>query len=142
MLEDRRLILAGAIGVALTAAAAISDFLTGSFWERHAMLASLVANALVVVVTVVVVNEVLERRERRRWNLLAQSVLFALLQSARATWTGLLELLQLGEVRSGAIGPLEDAARLAQDTPRVSRSVRELLGSSERRAQLQRLCLV
>jgi hypothetical protein len=141
MVEDRRVILAGGIGIALIVAAAVSDFLTGTFWERHALLTSLVANVLVLAVTVIVVNEILERRDRRRWNLLAQSVLFALLQSARATWTGMVELLELGEVRSGAVEPLKDAAMIARDTPRVSRAVRELLASPERRARLQRLCL-
>ena len=93
MTSDRRFALAASAGLALILAAAVSDFLAGTFWERHALLASLVANLLVVAVTVVVVNELLERRDRRRWNLLAQSVLFALLQSARATWTGLVEEL-------------------------------------------------
>jgi hypothetical protein len=140
MSGERRLIILGAVGVALTFAAGISDFLTGGFWERHALLASLVANLLVVAVTVVVVNELLERRDRRRWNLLAQSVLFALVQSARATWTGLVEVLELGEIHSGAIELLLDSARLARDLPRVSDAVRELLAVPERRGRLMRLC--
>jgi hypothetical protein len=140
MSGERRLILLGVTGVALMFAAGVSDFLTGGFWERHALLASLVANLLVVAVTVVVVNELLERRDRRRWNLLAQSVLFALLQSARATWTGLVEVLELGEVHSGAIELLVDSAKLARDLPRVSGAIRELLAVPERRGRLLRLC--
>jgi hypothetical protein len=46
---------------------------------------------------------VIERRSRLRWRLLAQSVLFALVQSARLTWTGMLELLGLAEVHTGAV---------------------------------------
>jgi hypothetical protein len=140
MSGERRLIFLGAVGVALMFAAGVSDFLTGGFWERHALFASLVANLLVVAVTVVVVNELLERRDRRRWNLLAQSVLFALVQSARATWTGLVEVLELGEVHSGAIELLRDSARLARDQPRVSDAIRELLAVPERRVRLMRLC--
>jgi hypothetical protein len=140
MSGERRLIFLGAVGVALMLAAGVSDFFTGGFWERHALFASLVANLLVVAVTVVVVNELLERRDRRRWNLLAQSVLFELLQSARATWTGLVEVLDLGEVHSGAIELLRDSAKLARDLPRVSDAIRELLAAPERRAQLLRLC--
>jgi hypothetical protein len=137
MLSERRLLLATSIGAALILAAGISDFLTGSFWEQHALLASLVANLVVVAVTLAVVNEILERRERRRWRLLAQNVLFALVQSARAVWTGMVELLQLGEVQSGAMQGLLDAAALARDRPRVSRAIDELLADPERRTQLQ-----
>jgi hypothetical protein len=140
MSGERRLVLLGSIGVAMTFAAGVSDFVTGGFWERHALFASLVANLLVVAVTVVVVNEVLERRGRRRWNLLAQSVMFALLQSARATWTGLVEVLELGEVHSGAIELLLDSAKLARDLPRVSAAIHELLAVPERRVRLLGLC--
>jgi hypothetical protein len=134
---ERRLWLTAAVGVALLLAATASDFLIGSFWSGHAMLTSLVANLLVVVVTVVVVNEALERRERRRWNLLAQSVLFALTQSARATWTGLLEVLRLGEASSGAVEDLRERAAVAHDTERVSAAIRKLLADEQRRPVLQ-----
>jgi hypothetical protein len=138
---DRRFALAAGAGVALILASGLSDFVVGTFWERHTLLASLVANLLVVAVTVVVVNEMLERRDRRRWNLLAQSVLFALLQSARATWTGLVEVLGLAEVQSGAVEPLRSAAGLARDAERVSHAARGLLEDAERRASLQRMCV-
>jgi len=140
MTLERRLIIVGMVGIVLVLGAGVSDFLTGSFWERHALLTSLVANLLVVALTVVVVNEVLERRGRRRWNLLAQSVLFALLQSARATWTALVEVLGLGEVHSGSVEPLLSAASVARDLPRTSAAIDELLAAPERRAQLQSLC--
>lgn len=139
MSQERRLLAAAVVGLALFVAAAVSDFVIGSFWERHSMLTSLLANLLVVVITVVVVNELLERRDRRRWNLLAQSVLFALTQSARATWSGLVEVLRLGEVRSGATEPLLEGAALARDSERVSTAITALLADEERRAQLQRV---
>jgi hypothetical protein len=138
--EDRRLVIAGLAGLALIAGATLWDVLADHWWQHHALVTSLVANVLVVAVTAVVVNEIVERRDRRRWNLLAQSVLFALLQSARATWTGLVELLHLGEVRSGSLEPLLTAASLARDSARVSAASRELLADPERREQLQRLC--
>ncbi len=140
MQGDRRFQLAAVLGAALILAAALSDVLGSTIWERHALLASLVANLLVVAVTVVVLNEVLERRDRRRWSLLAQSVLFALLQSARATWTGLLEILDLTEVQSGALESLSDAAEIAEDAEQVSQAIRRLLADDQRRADLQRVC--
>jgi hypothetical protein len=141
MSVDRRLALTAAVGLALILAAAVSDFLVGSFWARHTLLTSLLANLLVVAVTVIVVNEVVERRNRRRWSLLAQSVLFALIQSARATWTAMLEVLELGEVESGAVSSLLSAAEVARDSARVSQATSELLEDEERRARLQRMCV-
>ncbi len=135
MNQERRLLLAATVGLALIVAAAVSDFLVSSFWERHALLTSLVANVLVVAISLAVVNEFVERRDRRRWNLLAQSVLFALTQSARATWSGLVEVLRLGEVHSGAVEPLLEGAALARDTERVSAAIRVLLADDERRTR-------
>jgi len=135
---DRRALVAALACLAVIIAAGASDFLTDSFWRGHTLAASLVANLLVVALTVIVVNELLARRERRRWNLLAQSVMFALLQSARATWTGLLELLALTDVRSGAAEALGSAADVARDFERVSRAVRDLLADRDRRIELQR----
>jgi len=139
MIQQRRLVLAAIIGLALIVAAGASDFVVGSFWAHHSLLTSILANVLVVAITLAVVNEFVERRDRRRWNLLAQAVLFALTQSARATWTGLVEVLRLGEVRSGAVEPLLEGAALARDTERVSEAIRELLAEEERRAVLQRV---
>ena len=136
---ERRLVLAAAAGAGLILAAAGSDFVLGSFWERHGMLTSLVANLIVVGVTVAVVNQVVDGRDRRRWNLLAQTVLFALIQSARATWTGMLEVLELAEVHSGTVESLREAGEVALDTARVARAADALIADEGRRAALQRL---
>jgi hypothetical protein len=138
-LLERRLLLAAAVGLGLILAAAGSDFVVGSFWERHGMLTSLLANLIVVGVTVAVVNQVVDGRDRRRWNLLAQTVLFALIQSARATWTGMLEVLELMEVHSGSVESLREAGKVALDTERVARAADALLADEARRATLQRL---
>lgn len=141
MSSERRLALAAVVGVSLIAAAIASDFLVESFWVRHALLTSLVANVLVVAITVVVLNQVLERRDRRRWSLLAQSTLFALTQSARATWTAMLELLGVMDVTSDDRDSLLGNVELALDTPRISAAARALVGDEDGRARLQRLTL-
>lgn len=141
MRAERRLILTAAAGVAVLLAGAGADLLAAGFWQSHALIASLLANLLVVAVTVVVINEVLDRRDHRRWSLLAQSVLFALIQTARATWTALVEELRLAEVESGALEPLRDAADATTDWTRVSEAARALLADDARRQSLQRLCL-
>ncbi len=140
MTQRRRLALAATIGLALIVAAGVSDFLVGSFWERHGMLTSLVANLIVVGVTVMVINQVVEGRDRQRWNVLAQTVLLALLQSARATWTGMLEVLQLTDVQGGSVQSLIAAKDVALDAARVSRATDELLRDKARRARLQTVC--
>jgi hypothetical protein len=139
MIKDRRLQVAAAAGLVLVLAAGASDFVVGSFWDRHGMLTSLVANLIVVGVTVAVVNQVVEGRDRRRWNLLAQNVLFALIQSARATWTTMLDVLELADVESGSVESLVEGKEVALDAARVSQAADGLLRDGERRARLQRV---
>ncbi len=136
--RERHAVRIAVPGVVLIAVALASDFAAGSFWARHAMLTSLLASLIVVAVSVAVVNELIEARNRRRWNLLAQSVLFALVQSARWTWTTMLEVLRLAEVQSGARESLLAGANVALDTARVSAATTELLADAERRQRLQR----
>lgn len=127
----------GGVSVVALAAAIASDFVIGSFWSRHAMLTSLLASLLIVVISVAVVNELIERRERQRWRLLAQGVIFAMVQSARLTWTSLVEVLRLTEVQTGSLESLLAGARVALDRPRLSAAASELLADAERRQQLQ-----
>ncbi len=138
MIKDRRLQVAAAAGLVLVLAAGASDFVVGSFWGRHTILTSLVANLIVVGVTVAVVNQVVEARDRRRWSLLAQTVLFALIQTARATWTTMLEVLELADVESGSVESLLEGKEVALDATRVSKAADEMVHDEQRRAQLQR----
>jgi hypothetical protein len=52
-----------AFGVGVT-----SDVTAASFWRRHALLAGLVSSVIVVMLSVAVINAVLERRRRQRWS--------------------------------------------------------------------------
>src|SRR4029453_7241845 len=67
------LALAGVVGWGLT---------NDEFWFRHTLFTALVASMLVVAVTAAVLNEVLERRQRERWSVLAQYALFDLVRTA------------------------------------------------------------
>ena len=115
------------------------DLANDGFWSRHALFTSLVASSIVVAVTAAVLNEVLERRQRERWSVLAQYALFDLVRVARLVWSGLLELAGLvpdGELEDGALAAGCEAVR---DTPLLTAAMDEVLASAERREQLHRL---
>ncbi len=115
------------------------DIADDEFWSRHALFTGLVASLIVVAVTVAVLNEVLERRQRERWAILAQYALLDLVRTARLVWTGLLELAGLvpdGELGDAALAAGSEAVR---DTPRLAAEMDEMLASSDRREQLHRL---
>jgi hypothetical protein len=115
------------------------DLANDGFWSHHALFTSLVASSIIVAVTAAVLNDVLERRQRERWSVLAQYALFDLVRSARLVWSGLLELAGLvpdGELDEGAFAAGSEAVR---DTPRLAAAMDEMLGSAERREQLHRM---
>ena len=106
------------------AGAIVSDAVGGTFWARHALLASLVASVIIVMLSVAVINELLERRRRERWSILAQFVMLELVRNARLIWTGVLA--QVGLLPPDAAGPdsVDVNSRAVQDTPRLTAAVR------------------
>jgi hypothetical protein len=86
----------------------VSDFVFTGFWDRNAMATSMIADLLVLVVGVAVVNEFLSARARREWRLLSDYGLVELGEAARHTWVmlaqhigvGKREMLTLHEFRS------------------------------------------
>jgi hypothetical protein len=133
--------IVGGLSVLALCGAIAWDLANDGFWARHALFTGLVASLLVVAVTAAVLNEVLERRQRERWSVLAQYALFDFVRTARLVWGGLLELAGLvpdGDDRlgDGALAAGSDAVR---DTPRLTAAMDEMLASTERREQLHRL---
>jgi hypothetical protein len=129
----------GVLSVAVLAGAIVWDLVDDEFWLHHTLFTGLVASLIVVAVTVAVLNEVLERRQRQRWSVLAQYALFDLVRTARLVWTGLLELAGLvpdGEIDDGI---LEAGSETVLDTPRLAAAIDEMLASADRREQLHRL---
>ncbi|HWK18530.1 MAG TPA: hypothetical protein VNR66_13845 [Solirubrobacteraceae bacterium] len=131
-------VIAG-VAILILVAAVISDRVANGFWIRNAFLASLVSSLVVVGLSVAVVNEVLERRRRRRWSVLAQYVLLELVRTARLTWTALLELLGLMYAGEETPATLSAGSRTLLDTPRIVAAMRELLADPDRRRQLHGL---
>jgi hypothetical protein len=101
------------------------------------MATSLIASLLVVLLTVAVVNDVLERRSRQRWSLVAQSALFALNQEARATWMTLLDALGLEGPEARTWEALTRGVQTALDRRRVSEAASMVLADVRRRRGLQ-----
>jgi hypothetical protein len=134
-LWQRRALALLALG--LLAAGVVSDAVAGSFWVRHALLASLVGSLIVVVLSVAVINEVIETRRRRRWRVLAQYVMFELVRNARMIWTSVLELAGM-LTKEGSQRELVDAGReVVRDTPRLTAAVRDIVNADGRFAALR-----
>jgi hypothetical protein len=128
--------LLAALAVLACLAAVISDETNEGFWERHALLAGLVASVIVVLLTVAVVNEVLERRSRQRWSILAQYIMFELIRNARMVWTGLLEVAGLLPPEPDGQEWVAAGADVVRDTPRLSASLRALVDDANGRGRL------
>jgi hypothetical protein len=129
----------GGLSVLVLCGAIAWDLANDGFWSRHTLFTSLVASLIVVAVTAAVLNEVLQRRQRERWSVLAQYALFELVRTARLVWSGLLELAGLvpdGELDEDSLAAGSEALR---DTPRLAAAIDEMLASAERREQLHRL---
>jgi len=133
-----------ALALLVLAGAIVSDALEGHFWAAHPVLAGLLASAIVVMLTVALLNEALERRSRRRWSVLAQYVMLQLVRDARLVWTGVAENAGLmptghyaadGDVHAASAW-LESGSEAVRDTQRLTAAVRELLGDEHRRRLL------
>ena len=131
-------IIAG-LSVLVLSGAIAWDLINDKFWSRHALFTSILASLIIVAVTAAVLNEVLERRRRERWAVLAQYALFEFVRMARLVWSGLVELS--GLVPEGELGDeaLAAAAEIVRDTSRLAAAMDEMLASADRREQLHRL---
>jgi hypothetical protein len=128
-----------AVASVLILAAALGwDILSDRFWLRHTLLTGLVAGLVVVAVTAAVINELLERRQRERWSVLAQYALFDLVVAARLVWTSLLE--QTGLVRDEELDAdsLAAGTEIVRETPRLTGAIDEMLAAADSREQLHR----
>jgi hypothetical protein len=103
---------------------------------RHPLLAGLASSAIIVMLSVAVVNEALEIRRRRRWSVVAQYVMLELVRDARMVWTAALELAGLmpDEMSASAV---EAAAVVVRDTPRLTEAFEGLLADPDKRRVLR-----
>jgi hypothetical protein len=125
------------LALAVLAGAVVSDLVGTSFWVRHALLASIVGSVIVVMLSVAVINEVLERRRRRRWSILAQYVMFELVRNARMIWCGVLELAGLLSTEGSPTDALETSRHVVRDTSALTAAIREILDDDDRYSSLR-----
>ena len=62
----------GGVSLLVLVGAIVWDLSDDAFWVRHALFTSLIASLIIVAVTGALLNEVLARRQRERWSVLAQ----------------------------------------------------------------------
>lgn len=117
----------------------VSDGVAPDFWNHHSLLAGLASNVIVVMLTVAVVNEAIQWRNRQRWSVLAQYVMLALVRHARMVWMGIAELAGILPTDADAGTLIDAGAEAVRDTPRLAESVRGLVADRSRRRQLQDL---
>ncbi len=129
---------AGAALALLALAAGItSEQFAEHLWLRHPLLAGLVSGAIVVMLSVAIVNEALEIRGRRRWSVVAQYVMLELVRDARMVWVAVAELAGLMSPDPSAPPAIDNAALAVRDTPRLTKAVHDLLDDGDRRIGLR-----
>jgi hypothetical protein len=119
------------------AAAIASEQFAEHLWVRHPLLAGLASSAIVVMLSVAVLNEALEIRRRRRWTVLAQYVMLELVRDARMVWTAVVELAGLMPADANPPAAIDSAALVVRDTPRLAKAVHSLLTDADRRRVLR-----
>jgi hypothetical protein len=129
---------AGAAVALLALASAIaSEQFAEHLWVHHPLLAGLASSAIVVMLSVAVVNEALEIRGRRRWMVLAQYVMLELVRDARMVWTAVIELTGLVPAEANPPAAIDAGALVVRDTPRLAKAVHGLLTDADRRRVLR-----
>jgi hypothetical protein len=125
-----------ALALLALVAGVVSDALAAHFWGHHALLAGLASSAIVVMLSVALVSEGLERRRRRRWTVLAQHVMIELIGNARLVWTAVMELAGLMPADAYTKASLDAGTRAVRDTPRLAEAIRQLVADGDRRRLL------
>jgi hypothetical protein len=115
----------------------VSDIAERSFWDRHALLAGLASSLIVVMLTVALVNEAVERRRRQRWSVVAQYVMLQLVRDARGIWTGLLELAGLMPLDNLSAASIDAGAQTVRDTEQLTAAARKVVAEPDRRKRLR-----
>jgi hypothetical protein len=137
----------GGIAVLVLIGGVLWDDLAPRFWSGHALIAGLASSVIVVMLTVAVVNEVLERRNRQRWSVLAQYVMLQLAGCARRVWMAVAEaggFVPADAQKTNRMGDLmfrpdaiQAGAEAIHDSDRLVLALREVIEDEDRLAALR-----
>src|SRR5215216_2146371 len=131
--------LSAALSVVALVAVALSDFLLTGFWDRNAMVTSVVADVLVLIVGVAVVNEFLSARARREWRLLSDYGLVELGEVARHTWVMLAQHIGVGQRESLTLNEFRELVRSSEGEATVRELALSLAQDDSRRGSFHDL---
>jgi hypothetical protein len=98
----------GGVALLLLVAASVADVALTDFWDHNAMVTGIVADVLVLLVGIAVVNEWLDIRASERWRTVAYYALVELMYTSRATWVRLCHQLDVHERPDATIVELRD----------------------------------
>jgi hypothetical protein len=126
-----------ALALLALAGAIASEQFAEHLWVRHPLLAGLASSAIVVMLSVALVNEALEIRGRRRWRVVAQYAMLELIRDARMVWTAVVQLAGLMPADANQLAAIDAAADVVRDTPRLAKAVRALIADAGRRRTLR-----
>jgi hypothetical protein len=132
--------VAAALSLVALICLTVSDFVLTGFWDRNAMATSGIADVLVLIVGVAVVNEFLAARSRSRWRLVADYSLVELSSECRRVWVQLAETIDLGrreELSRESLRALLTAP--ADDEQSLERCARGFARDSDSRRELGRV---
>ena len=136
----RRPPIAALGAVALIAVLVSSDFYANQFWLGHPVTTAILASLTVVLVSVTVIEVVLDRRSERRWRLLAQYALLELAEAARGAWGVLLGVICEGDSGSDDMADPSQVIEVLdspEQAPILKRKIEAILTDPLRRDELQ-----
>jgi hypothetical protein len=129
----------GGVSLLLIVAASVTDVTVTHFWDRNAMLTGILADVLVLLVGVAVVNEWLDIRATERWRTVAYYALIELLYSSRNTWVRLCHELDLHEGRAATIAELTERIQAEDGYAMLEQRAAAALADPEWRPRLAAL---
>jgi len=128
------------LAVALLILLISSDFYASQFWLDHPAITATLASLSVVLVSVTVIEVILNRRSERRWRLLAQYALLELAEAARGAWVVLLGVVQTESDDSDEPADPSRVTRVLDSpdlAPAFKHKIEAILADSQRRDDLR-----
>jgi hypothetical protein len=130
--------LAAGFAILALAAAISSDFVVATFWAHHPMVTAMLSSLLVVLVSVAVIDFILDRRAERRWGLLAQYALLELAEHAHDTWSNLAIKFNVASAADLSPDQVQHLLNSPEEAPAIMRYLEDTLADAPHREDLRR----